>query len=72
MQKGKIVSFILFVFLVNFIQVKAQQAFPKSLFQLQQDFMDLRFGMFICIGSPTFQDEDWADPNMSPAIFNPW
>jgi alpha-L-fucosidase len=33
--------------------------------------MDLRFGMFICIGSPTYQDEDWADPNMDPAVFNP-
>ena len=62
-------TFISCVLLTQFS--KAQQVAEKSLYQLQQDFMDLRFGMFICIGSPTFQDEDWADPNMEPAIFNP-
>jgi len=71
MQKFKIASFIFIVFIMQFSKAHAQNDSHKSLFQLQQDFMDLRFGMFICIGSPTFQDEDWADPNMSPAIFNP-
>ena len=43
----------------------------KSLHQLQQDFIDLRFGMFIHFNMPTYADEDWPDPNASPSLFNP-
>lgn len=43
----------------------------NNLAQLQQDFVDLRFGMFIHFNIPTFLDQDWADPEASPAIFNP-
>ena len=43
----------------------------KSLAQLQQEFLDLRFGMFIHFNIPTFSEQDWADPQMSPEIFNP-
>ncbi|WP_199182069.1 alpha-L-fucosidase [Siphonobacter sp. BAB-5405] len=43
----------------------------KNLTQLQKDFVDLRFGMFIHFNIPTFMDEDWADPDASPALFNP-
>ncbi|WP_455637677.1 alpha-L-fucosidase [Parabacteroides sp.] len=38
---------------------------------LQQQFIDLKFGMFIHFNIPTFMDDDWADPDASPAIFNP-
>ena len=51
-------------------QLKSSQA-PKSLNQLQQEFVDLRFGMFIHFNIPTYMDQDWADPMASPAIFNP-
>src|SRR6201990_953990 len=43
----------------------------KPLYQLQQQFVDLRFGMFIHFNIPTFMDQDWADPDASPALFNP-
>jgi alpha-L-fucosidase len=43
----------------------------QSLAQRQQDFIDLRFGMFIHYNIPTYMDQDWADPEASPAIFNP-
>jgi alpha-L-fucosidase len=43
----------------------------KDLAKLQQDFVDLRFGMFIHYNIPTYTDEDWPDPDASPAIFNP-
>lgn len=43
----------------------------KSLHQLQQDFIDLRFGMFIHFNMPTYANEDWPDPNASPSLFNP-
>ncbi|HEY9005475.1 MAG TPA: alpha-L-fucosidase [Ohtaekwangia sp.] len=49
----------------------AQKQNAKPLAQLQQDFVDLRFGMFIHFNIPTFMDYDWADPDASPAIFNP-
>ncbi|KAA6342689.1 hypothetical protein EZS27_009591 [termite gut metagenome] len=38
---------------------------------LQQEFIDLRFGMFIHFNIPTFMEDDWADPDASPIIFNP-
>lgn len=43
----------------------------KNLTTLQQDFVDLRFGMFIHFNIPTYMDEDWADPDAPPALFNP-
>ncbi len=43
----------------------------KSLTQLQQEFVDLRFGMFIHYNIPTYMGDDWADPDALPAIFNP-
>lgn len=49
--------------------VASQKA--KDLQQLQQGFVNLRFGMFIHFNIPTFMEDDWADPDASPAIFNP-
>ena len=43
----------------------------KSLHQLQQEFVDLRFGMFVHFGLPTFQSADWTDPDLSPEVFYP-
>ena len=43
----------------------------KSLVNLQQQFVDLGFGMFIHYNIPTYGEDDWADPDASPAIFNP-
>ena len=43
----------------------------KSLHQLQQEFVDLRCGMFIHFNMPTFFNEDWPDPDASPELFNP-
>jgi alpha-L-fucosidase len=42
-----------------------------SLQQLQQQFVDLRFGMFIHFGIPTYLNQDWADPEASATLFNP-
>lgn len=43
----------------------------KSLHQLQQEFVDLKFGLFIHFGMGTYLDEDWADPDRDPSLFNP-
>lgn len=43
----------------------------QDLHKLQQEFVDLRFGMFIHYNIPTYMNEDWADPEASPVIFAP-
>lgn len=50
---------------------QAASAEPSTLHDLQQKFVDMRFGMFIHFNIPTFMNEDWADPDASPAIFDP-
>lgn len=62
--KTLICAGLLFTAAVN---VQAQ----KPLAELQQKFIDLRFGMFIHFNIPTYMNEDWADPDASPSIFNP-
>jgi alpha-L-fucosidase len=43
----------------------------KPIAQLQQDFVDLRFGMFIHFNIPTYANQDWPDPEMPASVFNP-
>ena len=59
---------ILLALLACTLSACAQQ---KSLHQLQQEFVNLRFGMFVHFGLPTFQEADWTDPQLSPEVFNP-
>jgi alpha-L-fucosidase len=54
---------------VFLFHVSAAQA--KSREQLQQEFVNLRFGMFIHYNIPTYTPEDWPDPDVTPSIFNP-
>jgi alpha-L-fucosidase len=43
----------------------------KPLRQLQQEFVDLRFGMFNHFNLATFQDREWGDPHDPPSVFHP-
>ncbi|HEX4019575.1 MAG TPA: alpha-L-fucosidase [Acidobacteriaceae bacterium] len=43
----------------------------KPLLQLQQQFLDLRFGMFIHLNMATYEQREWGDPKASPKLFNP-
>ncbi len=43
----------------------------KSLLQLQQEFVDLRFGMFNHFNLATFQNREWGDPHDPPTVFAP-
>ncbi|HEY8928144.1 MAG TPA: alpha-L-fucosidase [Mucilaginibacter sp.] len=56
-------------FTANAQKAATTPALPLA--QLQQQFVDLRFGMFIHFNIPTYMDQDWPDPDASPAIFNP-
>src|SRR6201993_4222756 len=41
------------------------------LLDLQQRFVDLRFGMFVHFNMATFQDREWGDPKSPPHLFHP-
>ncbi|MDE5934871.1 MAG: hypothetical protein K2G95_03775, partial [Muribaculaceae bacterium] len=43
----------------------------KTLHELQQDFVDLKFGLFVHFGMGTYLDHDWADPEAPLSLFNP-
>jgi alpha-L-fucosidase len=43
----------------------------SPLLDLQQRFVDLRFGMFLHFNMATFQDREWGDPTSSPDLFHP-
>ena len=72
MNKKLTICLLIFAFAHLSPQTIAQKAAtPIPLSQLQQQFVDLRFGMFIHFNIPTYMDQDWPDPDASPAIFNP-
>lgn len=43
----------------------------RPILELQQRFVDLRFGMFLHFNMATFQDREWGDPTSSPELFHP-
>jgi alpha-L-fucosidase len=43
----------------------------RQLPELQQRFVDLRFGMFLHFNMATFQDREWGDPASPPDRFHP-
>jgi alpha-L-fucosidase len=55
-------------------QIKVHRTTPRRgqpLVDLQQRFVDLRFGMFLHFNMATFQDREWGDPTSSPDLFHP-
>jgi len=73
MKKNYWVGIGLVIFLLATQRLSAQVTYasPGGLHALQQQFVDLRFGMFIHFNIPTFMDQDWADPEASPTLFDP-
>ncbi|MBC6111541.1 alpha-L-fucosidase [Pedobacter fastidiosus] len=59
------------IILANLFSANLSAQQTVSLAKRQQDFVDLRFGMFIHYNIPTYMNQDWADPEASPSIFNP-
>jgi hypothetical protein len=54
-------------------QNEARRVIPRrgrQLLELQQRFVDLRFGMFLHFNMATFQDREWGDPASSPDVFH--
>src|ERR1700676_4527852 len=55
-------------------QNDTQRATPRRglpLSDLQQRFVDLRFGMFVHFNMATFQDREWGDPTSPADLFRP-
>src|SRR5271168_550613 len=52
-------------------QGTAPPARGRPLLELQQQFLDLRFGMFVHFNMATFQDREWGDPTSPADQFNP-
>lgn len=74
MNRKRIPILLLGLMVIAYNFTNAQQASStktNTLLLNQQHFVDLRFGMFIHFNIPTFMDEDWADPDASPTLFNP-
>jgi alpha-L-fucosidase len=72
MKKAFILRLALGMLLAMPVILKAQvKPTVKSLATLQQEFVDLRFGMFIHFNIPTFANQDWPDPNAPASLFNP-
>lgn len=69
-NRWKIFTFLFALCLQGFV-ISQSETDPLKLVEKQQNFINLRFGMFIHFNIPTFMDEDWADPDASPSVFNP-
>lgn len=66
----RVLSFLLALCCAAGLQA-AEPAHGKSLRERQQDFVNLKFGMFIHFNIPTFANQDWCDPDADASIFNP-
>jgi len=72
MKKLLSVSLVLLVALSGCKEyVVSDNVEARPLHELQQEFVDLGFGMFIHFNIPTFSLEDWADPDMPVDAFFP-
>jgi alpha-L-fucosidase len=69
-MKNSLLTCVLFFTCILSINAQTVVA-TKPLTQLQQSFVDLKFGMFIHYNIPTYMNADWPDPDASPTIFNP-
>jgi len=70
MRHSKIQSFFLIFISVAVFSCIPINAQNKSLQQLQSDFVDLRFGMFIHFNINTYHP-GWGNDRVDPKIFNP-
>lgn len=72
MKKTFCLRLLLGIQLLMPAMLKAQvKSAATPLATLQQQFVDLRFGMFIHFNIPTFANQDWPDPEAPVSLFNP-
>ena len=66
-MKQRFILFGLAIFCCFF--AKAQE--PKSVIQLQEEFLQWEFGMFLHFNMATFNEREWANGYEDPATFSP-
>ncbi|MCF6402641.1 alpha-L-fucosidase [Chitinophaga filiformis] len=72
MKKTFCLRLLLGIQLLMPVMLQAQvKSAATPLATLQQQFVDLRFGMFIHFNIPTFANQDWPDPEAPVSLFNP-
>lgn len=71
MQRKMLGSAITAIVVVASITGNVQAEAPKSLDQLRKEFLDLRFGMFLCLGIATYNEVEWATGKEPASSFNP-
>jgi len=64
-------AFLALTFFSTITNAQVAYTNPGGLHALQQQFVDLRFGMFIHFNMPTFANADWPDPDLPASTFNP-
>jgi alpha-L-fucosidase len=62
---------IIFFFSLFIANGQPNNKSSKPLLELQNDFVNLKFGIFIHFNIGTFVNHDWPDPEASPELFNP-
>ena len=70
-MRKRLFAILVVLALVPMAATAGEKQEAKPLKELQQAFVDLRFGMFIHFNMPTFCPEDWCDPDASPELFYP-
>ncbi|MVT09942.1 alpha-L-fucosidase [Chitinophaga tropicalis] len=71
MKKTRLCWLLGIQLLIPFTLLAQLKSATTSLAALQQQFVDLRFGMFIHFNIPTFANQDWPDPDAPASLFNP-
>lgn len=71
MKINRLIIIILFCSFSTLVKAQIKNNPVKNLAQLQQEFIDLRFGMFIHFNIPTYVNQDWPDPEAPVSLFNP-
>ncbi|TWI94813.1 alpha-L-fucosidase [Mucilaginibacter frigoritolerans] len=70
-KKIATLSLLLLSIFPSMLKAQKDNTPVKPLSELQQEFVDLRFGMFIHFNIPTYANQDWPDPEMPASAFNP-
>ncbi|SDD83426.1 alpha-L-fucosidase [Mucilaginibacter pineti] len=72
-MKKKVIPFLLCALIISTLNLQAQSISKvvRPYSELQQQFVDLRFGMFIHFNIGTFENADWPDPETPASDFNP-
>lgn len=65
-KKNVLLSFVILLIAISCLNSKS-----KNLKELRQEFLELKFGMFIHFNMGTYYEVEWVEPGKDPMSFNP-